>query len=336
MKNNKRWLTSLVALMLVTALQFPLALTASAESAADSTADDYEWIDGPATVSLDDKATLQIAPGLTYLDATNTKRFMEDTESFPNGTEIGSLYGEGEQSSWYVIFEYNDTGHIDDSDKDNLDAEELLDSYKRGTEEQNEKSSPENRLYITGWEIEPAYESAKHQLIYSLGAKDAAQQPIVNYNVNVLTREGYIGVILITDTAHFEQNRKQFEESVLGQLHVNAGEKYEEFDESVDKSSELGLTGLILGGAGVAVAKKLGLLLLLKKGWFVIVAAIVGIFGWLRRKLTGRKNPTDAHGQQDELTPTEEAYQQVAAGQQSTNPDDSSPNDRSKPDLEKK
>lgn len=65
------------------------------------------------------------------------------------------------------------------------------------------------------------------------------------------------------------------------------------------------------------------------------MAAIVGIFGWLRRKLTGRKNPTDAHGQQDELTPTDEAYQQVAAGQQSTNPDDSSPKDRSKPDLEK-
>lgn len=316
----KRWLASLLAILLIASFQAPFSTTASAESESNSSTEDYQWIDGPSNVVLDNKATLNVAENLSYLDAANTQRFLEDTDSFPNGTEIGSIYGAGENSNWYVIFEYNDTGHVDDSEKDDLDADELLDSYKRGTEDQNEKTTPENQLFITGWEIEPAYDSSKHQLIYSLGLEDAEREKLVNYNVNVLTREGYIGVILVTDSANFEENRKQFESSVLNQLNVIKGNTYEEFDASVDKKSELGLTSLILGGAGVAVAKKVGLLLLLKKGWFVIVAAIVGAFGWIRRKLTGRKKDADP-GDQNSLSPAEEAYQQHAAGQESADSD---------------
>jgi uncharacterized membrane-anchored protein len=329
---NKKWL-HLVFSLLITTLQFTSCVKVFAESDS-STTTDYEWKDGPATVSLDDKATLKVAEDLMFLDADNTKRFMEDSESFPNGSEIGSLYGAGEQSNWYVIFEYNHTGHIDDSDKNDLDADELLKSYKRGTEEQNKKTSAENQLNIVGWDIEPAYDNSKHQLRYSLALQDAQQEALVNYNVNVLTREGYIGVILVTDSANFEQNRKQFEEHVLNNLSVNSGYTYGEFDASLDKKSELGLTGLILGGAGVAVAKKVGLLLLLKKGWIFIVAALAGAFGWLRRKLKGRKNPPAASPTESPeaptLSPAEEAYQQHAAGQESlSSAADDDPNKRS-------
>ncbi|MCK6076292.1 DUF2167 domain-containing protein [Paenibacillus silvae] len=330
---NKKWLHLVFSLLLITTLQFTSCVQVFAESDSSITTD-YEWKDGPATVSLDDKATLKVAEDLMFLDADNTKKFMEDSESFPNGSEIGSLYGAGEQSNWYVIFEYNHTGHIDDSDKNDLDADELLESYKRGTEEQNKKTSAENQLNIVGWDIEPAYDNSKHQLRYSLALEDAQQEALVNYNVNVLTREGYIGVILVTDSANFEQNRKQFEEHVLNNLTVNSGYTYGEFDASLDKKSELGLTGLILGGAGVAVAKKVGLLLLLKKGWIFIVAALAGAFGWLRRKLTGRKNTLAASSTESPeaptLSPAEEAYRQHAAGQESlSSAADDDPNKRS-------
>ncbi|KQY80648.1 hypothetical protein ASD24_17075 [Paenibacillus sp. Root52] len=331
----KKCVASLIAILLVFTLQAPFSIIASAES--DSTIEDYQWLDGPRDVVLDNKASLKLVEGLTFLDAANTQRFMEDTESFPNGTEIGSIYGAGENSNWYVIFEYNDPGHIDDSDKDNLDAEELLDSYKRGTEEQNERTTPDNQLFITGWDIEPTYDSSKHHLLYSIGLKDAQQEALVNYNVNVLTREGYIGVILVTDSANFEENRRLFEDSVLSNLTVTAGNKYEEFDASIDKKSELGLTSLILGGAGVAVAKKVGLLLLLKKGWFVIVALVVGAFGWLRNKLTRRKK-NDGEHPTDEISPSpaEQAYQQHAAGQESIEHTHSSTADHSENDPNKR
>ncbi|MBR2563835.1 MAG: DUF2167 domain-containing protein [Paenibacillus sp.] len=316
---KKRWLPLVLSLLLFTTIQLPSTVQASVES---ESVQEYDWKDGPATVPLDDIATLKVAEGLTYLDAENTKRFMQDSESFPNGTEIGSIYGAGEQSNWYVIFEYNDTGHIDDSDKNDLDADELLDSYKRGTEEQNKKTSAENQLQVTGWDIEPAYDSTKHQLRYSLGLQNAQQEELVNYNVNVLTREGYIGVILVTDSANFNENRNQFESQVLNNLKVNQGYTYEEFDASLDKKSELGLTGLILGGAGVAVAKKAGLLVLLKKGWIVIAAVVVGAFSWLRRKLNGRKQESSSIESTEDtsISPAEEAYQQHAAGQESVTP----------------
>lgn len=51
--------------------------------------------------------------------------------------------------------------------------------------------------------------------------------------------------------------------NILPKLTVKSGERYEDFNASTDKISEYGLTGLILGGAGLAVAKKVGLLALL-------------------------------------------------------------------------
>lgn len=61
------------------------------------------------------------------------------------------------------------------------------------------------------------------------------------------------------------------------------------------------------------------------------MAAIVGAFGWIRRKLTGRKKDADP-GDQNSLSPAEEAYQQHAAGQESTHSDNQKTDGRSDSD----
>lgn len=117
MKNSNQ---GFIAFLLVLLLMFPLThLFASSVLAASETTPspyEYEWIDGPVSVSLDDKATLQLSKDHSFLDKANTQRSMLNSGSKPNGNEIGSLYSTSEQGSWYVVFEYVKTGHIDDHD----------------------------------------------------------------------------------------------------------------------------------------------------------------------------------------------------------------------------
>ncbi|WP_337034498.1 DUF2167 domain-containing protein [Paenibacillus illinoisensis] len=310
MKNsNHGFITFLLALLLIIPLTHLFASPIFAASETSPSPYEYDWIDGPASVTLDNKATLQIFKDHSFLDKSNTQRSMLNSGSKPNGNEIGSLYSTSENGSWYVVFEYVKTGHIHDHDQ-NLNAEELLSSYIQGTEEENRELAPEDKISITGWEIEPTYDPTKRQLVYSIGFKDANEQAMVNYNVKFLTREGYITAILVTDQPSFEQNRMAFEDVVLNQLSVNPGNTYEDYDESTDKTSTVGLKSILVGGIGYTAGQKFSILLLFKKGWYVILPILIILFCWL--KFRRRKQGTD----DDTLSPNERAYLQEADEQQ--------------------
>ncbi|MDT0125833.1 DUF2167 domain-containing protein [Paenibacillus sp. RRE4] len=264
-----------------------LISTLKADAESYSSADRFEWQKGPATISLNGIASINIPKSFSFFDEENTKRFMAENPPAPNGSEIGSIYSMNMDSPWNVIFEIHNIGYIDDRDKNDLDADELLESHKRSPEGQQEKASTENDSYVLRWDVEPTYEDSKHQLRYSLGWRDPLlQNGIVNYKVNFLTREGYISVILVTPSHYFEESRQQFEEMVLQHVKINKGHTYEEFDASVDKKSKLSLINLIPGGDGAATTKKTERLTLLLKGLIFIVAASAVVFAFftIRRR----------------------------------------------------
>ncbi|MCM3175913.1 DUF2167 domain-containing protein [Paenibacillus sp. MER 99-2] len=303
---KRRWKTFML-LLFMSFLVFSDASQVTATTDEEQSPDAYNWIAGPATVDLDSKATLEIPESYFFLNKANTQRSMLNAGGKPNGNEIGSLYNNSDSGSWYVVFEYVRTGHIRDDDQ-KLDANELLSSYIRGTEAGNREAEFEDRTYVTGWEIEPTYDSSKHQLIYSLGFKDAFEQAMVNYNVHILTREGYVSAILVTDLANFQQNNKTFEEAVLNQLSICAGYTYEEYDASTDKTSTIGLKSLIWGGIGYTGSPTNNLLLFLKKSWFIILIVVVGLIAWIRFKRS--------KGDEEQLSPTERMVLQEADEQQ--------------------
>jgi uncharacterized membrane-anchored protein len=74
---------------------------------------------------------------------------------------------------------------------------------------------------------------------------------------------------------------------LLGDYRFRPGNTYAEFLPGKDSVAELGLKGLILGGAGAARIKS-GLL---GKFWKVIVAGVVGLGAGISR-LLGRKKDT--------------------------------------------
>ncbi|AOZ94713.1 hypothetical protein LPB68_13605 [Paenibacillus crassostreae] len=264
----------------------------SAESTEITESTELNWVEGSGQeVGLGSIATLKLQTGLVFLDKDNTLAHELSYGGVPSYKEIGSVYPMDENETWAVFFDYDEVGHIDDAEKNDIDADALLKSYKEGTEAANKETTEDNHLFVDGWDVPPTYDDNLHNLKWSLLAHDINNQPLINYNVRILTREGYISAILVTDPEHMDEDRKSFENLVLSNFSVNTGEGYTDFDESTDKLAEMGLTGLIVGGAGVVVAKKVGLIamlvVLLKKFGIIIVVAIGGLFRYLFKK---RKN----------------------------------------------
>ncbi|MFS0840230.1 DUF2167 domain-containing protein [Paenibacillus sp. 1P03SA] len=264
------------------------ALCVSLWTAPVSAEETLNWVEGPKKVELGQIAELDLAKDFVFLNDTDTKKFEQQNGSHVNNREIGSIFPKDENQNWAVIFEYDDTGHVKDDEKDKIDADELLESYKTGTEEANKRGDVSNRLFVDGWDVKPFYDNDIHSLSWSLLGHDSKDEKFVNYNVNVLTREGVISVVLVSDPKNLAADRKVLTSSILPKLQVKAGERYEEYNSKTDKLAEYGLSGLILGGAGLAVAKKVGLigllLVFLKKFGVILVAGLAALWRFLRGK----------------------------------------------------
>lgn len=292
----------LIMLTLVTTL-WPAAAfaeTSSNDIAAKLSA--LNWVEGSGqTIEMGDGlAELKLNEGFLFLNSTDARSYQTITGGMPSNKEIGVVFPEDENQLWAVYFEYEETGHISEKEKDKIDAKKLLKSYQDGTEESNKSLSEENRLYVDGWDTPPFYDEKTHNLSWSLLARDGMGNKLINYNSRILTRVGVISVILVSDPDNLEADRKVMEEQVLSAFSLKEGHRYDDFDPSTDKKAEYGLSGLILGGAGVMAAKKLGLLsallLFLKKFWIVVIAGIGALWGLFKRFLGKKETAEEAGG----------------------------------------
>lgn len=257
----------------------------------------YNWIEGGVTVDLGNIASVDLDPDFIFLDGENTKQMAIEFGDPVSGTEIGSIYPMDENETWAVFFDYEETGHIKDAEKEKIDAKALLKSYKDGAEEANKERQPGDRFYVTGWDIEPFYEEQTQNLTWSLMLEDENKDSFLNYNTRLLTREGNISVVLVTDPQNVKAHKQLLDEKILPMLNIKDGNKYSDFDASTDKVADYGLSALILGGAGLAVAKKAGLigvvLVFVKKFGVVIVAGLAALWGLLRKKKKSSTEPAE-------------------------------------------
>jgi uncharacterized membrane-anchored protein len=195
-----------------------------------------------------------------------------------------------EEEDWFILFEYNAEGYVKDDDKDKIDKDAILESYKEGTEEANkvrkEKGLP--GLHVTGWYEEPHYDETTHNLVWALLAKNDNGHEVVNYNVRLLGREGYMSVTLVDEPAKLALSKPQVE-AVLAGFTYKGGKSYAEWVPG-DKVAQYGLTALIAGGAGAA-AVKMGLfgalLKILAKGGKAVVLLVVAVLAGLKKLVSG-------------------------------------------------
>jgi uncharacterized membrane-anchored protein len=241
--------------------------------------DTYEGVDwkkGPSKGDLGDAAQVGVPEGYVFAGANDTRSIMEANQNPVTGRELGFLAPSGE--NWFAVFEFDDVGYVKDEDKDELDADALLESIKAGTEASNKERlrrgwSP---LIIVGWEQPPRYDATTHNLEWAVRAQSEGH-PVINYNTRLLGRGGVMEVTLVTDPATLAETLPKFKAMLAG-FDFNQGHKYAEF-RAGDKTAAYGLTGLIVGGTTAALVKTGAF----KWIWKALVAAGIGIAALVKK-----------------------------------------------------
>lgn len=263
----------------------------------------FNWTQGPNKVAVGHEISLDLPADYIYLGGQQAKDLMVSMGNFQNEQLLG-VVADRNDTSWFALLEYIPDGYVKDDEK--IDADDLLKSYKEGTEEANKERVQKgfHALHVDGWETPPSYDKTQHRLTWALRARSDAGLS-VNYDTRVLGRRGYLSLVLLTGAETFAQN-KVHANKLLDVTKFDQGARYEDFDKSKgDKVAEYGLTGLILGGAGLGAAKLVKLGLFAKFGKFLLLIfakagkGIILLFGGIAAaigKLFGRKSDDDNSG----------------------------------------
>lgn len=237
-------------------------------------------VEGPTKVRLGINAELFVIEGDVFGDAAVAKRLLEQGGNLISGREMGILLGR--EAS--VIFEFDEVGYVKDDDKDQLDADKMLETLREGQDRANEELKRLGRpeLELPGWQVKPHYDEVTHNLEWApLVRNKQTGKETVNYNVRILGRRGVTEATLLVSPDKFEAQLPWFRAALKGFSYV-AGEDYASFRQG-DRIAEYGLAALVTGGV-VAVAAKSGLLARL---WKFILVGLIALGTGIKRLFGG-------------------------------------------------
>ena len=160
-------------------------------------------INGPSDMPLGDQAILHIPPAMAFIPKAEAANLMKAWGNSTGDQFYGLVVPPSNEDFWVMTVDHTAEGYVKDDDAKNWNADELLQSLKDGTEEQNKEREKMGipALDIVGWIETPNYDASNHRLIWSLKAIDrgaAADAPAtVNYNTYALGRDGYFQINLL-------------------------------------------------------------------------------------------------------------------------------------------
>ena len=236
---------------------------------------------GPTTGDLGQRATVKIDEGYAFAPAAATQLLLQRAGNPTSGAELGAVTFVPDETDdlldWFVVFEFDDIGFVEDDDKDDLDADDILESIREGTEQANayrrEHGAPTMR--IIGWEVEPNYNEQSRMVEWAVrgasAGEDGQESEGVNYNLRILGRRGVMEAVLVVDPEDLATTLPKVRKLLDGYAY-EADEDYSAFEDG-DKIAEYGIAALVAGGA-LAVAAKTGLL---QKFWKLILGGLVAL-----------------------------------------------------------
>ena len=242
-----------------------------------------DWVTGPAEGKLGSIATVAVPETYIFAGPDDTRKLMEAMQNPTSGDEMGFLAPtEGE---WFIVFEYDDSGHIADDEKAELDGDAILKTLREGQKAGNKEREKRgwDTLEITGWMQAPHYDAESHNLEWGTKLKSSTGSENVNYNSRLLGRTGVMSATLVGNEKAIQEGMATYKD-ILKKHSFVPGQKYAEF-RAGDKVAKYGLTALITGGAA-AVALKTGIL---QKFWKLIVLAVAAGAAGLKKFFTRNK-----------------------------------------------
>jgi uncharacterized membrane-anchored protein len=271
-----------IAIAIAIAAGFPGAPSAAEEPQVVQ----IQWQRGPMTAPIgDDLAEIDIGEDAIYLDAEGTRRLMELTQNPLSGREVATLSSASEDEGWFLVLEFDAVGYVPDEEKNDLDADAILESIRAGTEAANETRRKRgwSTLSIVGWQEAPHYDERTNHLSWAVIGESEGRRTI-NRIVKLLGRHGVMTATLVASPDELV-SAIPAADTLLANYRFRPGNTYAEFVPGTDKLAQYGLTALVVGGAGAALVKS-GLLARL---WKPIVVGLAALGASLKRFfLSGR------------------------------------------------
>ncbi|AWV08094.1 hypothetical protein C9I47_2416 [Lysobacter maris] len=255
--------------------------------------DELPWQTGPTQGRIGGNAEIEVPEGYAFLDAKATRTLNELYENPDSGRDEYTFAPAGRD--WIAFFSFDDIGYV--KDDESIDADEILESIREGTEFSNEERRQRGweEIHVTGWTFKPQYDKELNALAWAIEAEAGdSGRKIVNFNTRLLGRKGVMEVTLVASPEDLQPAIGQFKALMPGYA-FNDGERYADYREG-DHIAEYGLAALITGGAA-AVATKKGFFaaigVFLAKAWKLILIGLVAVGAGIRKLFGGKQESNE-------------------------------------------
>ena len=256
----------------------------------------FKYQKGKVTVGKN-LATVDMPADFRFLAPKDAQSMLEKVWGNPPDSSILGLILPADleptdPACWAIIVTYDEEGYIKDDDASSLNYDDLLSDMKSDVKDANEEREKAGYepLELIGWATKPHYDAAEKKLYWAKELKfgDSSDHTL-NYNIRILGRKGVLVLNAVADMGDLGAI-EAVAPQVLSFVDFSDGNRYEDFNPSIDKVAAYGIGALIAG----KVALKVGLI---KGFWVAILAAkkiiLIGLIavGAFVAKLFGRRKP---------------------------------------------
>ena len=238
-----------------------------------------------------DIAALDVSEDYYFLGPEDSKFILSTLWGNPESdATLGMVFPSSgtplDRDTWGIEITFDGIGYVSDEDAGNYDYTELLSTMQADTKDENKwrKDNGYPSIELVGWAAEPRYDAEARKLHWAKRLRfDGNENETLNYNIRALGRKGVLVVNFIAGMDQLAEVEAAVPD-VLSMVNFTDGNRYADFDPSIDKVAAVGIGGLIAGKVLAKTGFLAVALIFLKKFWFL---ALLPLF-WLKNLFTRR------------------------------------------------
>ncbi|WP_276135195.1 DUF2167 domain-containing protein [Polluticoccus soli] len=242
-------------------------------------------------VALKEYANLTLPETYKFIPADKAQFILHDLWGNPErpdvlGMVVKSDFAVSTTGAWAFIVTYDEDGFVKDEDAADINYDDLLKEMQGGEAEENKarKEQGYESVHIVDWAAKPYYDNDNKVLHWAKKIQfgEDAENLTLNYDVRILGRKGVLSMNAVGSMSQLADINTHIP-NVLKMAAFTDGNKYSDFNPSMDKVAAYSIGGLIAG----KLLAKAGILALLLKNIKLIALALMAMVGAFRNKLAG-------------------------------------------------
>jgi uncharacterized membrane-anchored protein len=251
------------------------------------------WIDHGNTKLTSSHSTLSVPPNIRALTDKDARRLSQ----ILNGDDDSSVEAIAlDDHDGVVYFTFTDAGYVSLDDWADLDPAAMIAEVRDNTEKANAERQKQGTrpLHVDGWIQQPTLDRANNQAHWAFSAHHDDGSKLVNAVAIQLGRNGFEKLIWAGDAKNFETS--DFLGAMMQARSFDEGSRYSDHTDG-DKVAGYGIAALVGAIAGAKVLKVVGgvgLLLLLKKFFWIPLLLAAGMYKRITAFFRRGKPPTQA------------------------------------------